>query len=182
MSPLSEPPLANDNGRAALAIAQRVVPSPGGGPGSVLGACDRCVRLDPRAGECSLTPVWDGNHLHLRSIRDSDGERADLAKLRPERNWPNYANRAKRDALWVPARFQIARTRAHFDRFSVISMNPKTEMWSGVDLNPRPLLRLSIAKLPASLAAYSALIKSSRAGEITITTSSPHSLLSTPIA
>jgi hypothetical protein len=31
-------------------------------------------------------------------------------------------------------------------------------MWSEVDLNPRPLLRLSIGKLPATLAAYSALI------------------------
>jgi hypothetical protein len=48
-------------------------------------------------------------------------------------------------------------------------------MWSRVDLDLRPLLRLSIAKLPANLAAYSALIKSSRAGEIIIATSSPHS-------
>jgi hypothetical protein len=48
-------------------------------------------------------------------------------------------------------------------------------VWSGVDLNLRPLLRLSIAKLAANLAAYTALIKSSRAGEIIIATSSPHS-------
>ena len=35
----------------------------------------------------------------------------------------------------------------------------ETEMWSKVDLNPRPLFRLFIAKLPANLAGYSELIK-----------------------
>jgi hypothetical protein len=40
---------------------------------------------------------------------------------------------------------------------------------------PQAPIRLSIAKLPANLAAYSALIKSIRAGEIIIATSSPHS-------
>jgi len=41
-------------------------------------------------------------------------------------------------------------------------------MWSRVDLNRRPLLRLFIAKLPASLARYSEKEESSGAGEIFI--------------
>ena len=74
----------------------------------------------------------------------------DLGKSRRERNWPIYANLAKRDALWVRARSQIARTRADFDRFSDVSEILETEMWSRRDLNPRPL-RCERSALPAEL-------------------------------
>jgi hypothetical protein len=40
-----------------------------------------------------------------------------------------------------------------------MSADPETEMWSRVDLNSRPLLRLFIGKLAANLAGYSELIK-----------------------
>jgi len=56
-------------------------------------------------------------------------------------------------------RSQIARTRADFDRFSEMSENLETEMWSRVDLNSRPPLRLFIAKLSAHLATNSRKIK-----------------------
>ena len=85
------------------------------------------------------------------------------------------ANSRRRRDSPGPQMCAISRTRADFDRFSDVSEILETEMWSEMDLNLRLLLRLSIAKLPANLAAYSTLIKSSRAGEIIIATSSPHS-------
>src|ERR1700691_2423506 len=72
---------------------------------------------------------------------------SDLGKSRREKKWPISTNRRGNGILWVRARSRIARTRALFDRFSDISENLETEMWSRPDLNPQPLLRLLIAKL-----------------------------------
>jgi hypothetical protein len=47
---------------------------------------------------------------------------------------------------------RIARTRADFDRFSAISKNLETEMWSRVDLNSRPPISHFHRKLVADSA------------------------------
>jgi hypothetical protein len=86
----------------------------------------------------------------------------DLAKSRPDRFCWILRIRAAEGALRVRARSQIARARALFDRFSDISENLETEMWSGVDLNPRPSLRPFIAKLSANLAGNSEMIKAAK--------------------
>jgi hypothetical protein len=62
------------------------------------------------------------------------------------------AIQAAGDILRVPVRSQIARARADFERFSEMRGNLGTEVWSRVNLNWRPPLRLFVAKLSAELA------------------------------
>src|SRR5208337_83045 len=76
----------------------------------------------------------------------------DLARLKADRFCRIPTIGAPGDVLPGCARSQIARTRALFDRFSDISRNLETEMWSRTDLNCRPPLRLFIARLSADLA------------------------------
>jgi len=97
----------------------------------------------------------------------------DLGKSRADRFGRILAIRAAGDVLRVHERSQIARTRALFERFSDESGNRETEVWSKTDLNPRPRLRLSFVKLSATLAQYSALKRSSSAGENFIARNSP---------
>jgi hypothetical protein len=77
---------------------------------------------------------------------------SDLGKSRREKKWPISTNRRGNGILWVRARSRIARTRALFDRFSAMSADLETGVWSRVDLNWRPPLRLFIEKLSADLA------------------------------
>ena len=97
----------------------------------------------------------------------------DLGKSRPDRFCQIRAIWRPEEILWVRRISRIARARADFNRFSEMFETAETEVWSRVDLNPQPLLRLSIENLLANLVAYSALIKSSRAGEIIIAGYSP---------
>ena len=71
----------------------------------------------------------------------------DLGKSRRERNWSDSANCRKRAALWVRGRFQIACTRADFDRFSAMSENRGTGWWSRRDLNPRVIYIAEVTDL-----------------------------------
>ena len=83
----------------------------------------------------------------------------DLAKSCRDRFCQILAICAAGVVLRVRAQSQIARTRADFDRFSDISENLETEMWSREDLNCWPPLRLFIAKLSADLATNCLKIK-----------------------
>ena len=88
---------------------------------------------------CSVAPTWEGL---------SPGVHWDLAKSRPDRFCQIMAIQGAGDVLRVPVRSQIARARADFERFSEMRGNLGTEVWSRVDLNSRPLLRLSSQNCP----------------------------------
>jgi hypothetical protein len=71
--------------------------------------------------------------------------RWDLGKSRPDRICRDSAIHALRDALRVPARSQIARTRADFERFSEMSENRETGWWM-MQSDARCSPRLSICQ------------------------------------
>ena len=65
-------------------------------------------------------------------------------QISPREKFVRFSELQKKSSLWVRARSQIARTRALFDRFSAMSADPETEMWSEQDLKFQP--RLSSAR------------------------------------
>src|ERR1019366_5738976 len=92
----------------------------------------------------------DFDRTHDQIFRGPMPAEDDLAKSCPDR-WGRFlAAGTAGGVLFVRARSRIARTRADFDRFSDISKNLETEMWSRRDLNPRPL-RCERSALPAEL-------------------------------
>ena len=74
-----------------------------------------------------------------RQIFHPDGLADGLTKSRADNFRLIPANSAVRDVLRVHAQSQIARIRAHFERFSKKCRKEWTEWWSKRDLNSRPL-------------------------------------------
>jgi hypothetical protein len=109
-----------------------------------------CSRESPSRAGASAQPAVLSTHCSVaRTLEGLKlGVHWDLAKSRPDRFWRILAIRAAGGVLRVPVRSQIARERALFERFSEMRGNLGTEVWSRVDLNSRPLLRLSSQNCP----------------------------------
>jgi hypothetical protein len=117
------------------------------GSPSRAGASARPAVLDTHR---SVAATWEGV---------SPGGQWDLGKSRRDRFCPIPAISALAGVLRVPTRSQIARTRALFERFSEMSGNLETEVWSKLDLNSRPLPGLYRQNCPPDWPIISAKIK-----------------------
>ena len=91
----------------------------------------------------------------MAMIRGTQADRAGIGFAKFGQSWPT-------EIFSRSAHPGESRTRADFARFSEMSENRETEMWSREDLNRRPLLRHFIAKLSADWAANSLKIKAAQ--------------------